>query len=301
MERQKIIAIAGPKGGVGKSTVSANLAVALAETGNKVIAVDFDLGGANLNVFFGVREIKYTLDDFVTKKITGLDDTLIKTGVENLRMIHGGGDIPNIADLPFNQKADLIVQLFKLDCDMAILDLGAGSSYNVVDFLYIAHKTLIVTTPEVTSVLKVYGFMKSALFRWLSFHFKTRQAEGLLALLEKARDPKKNPELKTMDDFFRTASQIDPETTESARKILTAFKPVIIINRVRTPNDVKAGDSIKAIMGQYLGISCAAIVVVPEDDTVRRSIASMKPLLVQNPTAPFSLAVKQLALRLLED
>ncbi|MBF0329092.1 MAG: AAA family ATPase [Nitrospirae bacterium] len=300
MERQKIIAIAGPKGGVGKSTVSANLSVALAEIGKKVIAVDFDLGGANLNVFFGIRDIKHTFDDFVTKKISGLDKTLIQTSVENLRMIHGG-DIPNIADLPYNQKADLIVQLFKLDCDVAILDLGAGSSYNVVDFLYAAHKTLIVTTPEVTSILKVYGFVKSALFRWLTFHFKTRQSEGLLSLLEKARDPKKNPELKTMDDFFRSAEQIDPEAAESAKKILTTFKPTIIVNRVRTPNDAKAGDSIKALMGQYLGISSDAVIIIPEDDTVRKSIASMKPLLVQNPAAPFSLAIKQLALKLLEN
>ncbi|TAN41266.1 MAG: MinD/ParA family protein [Nitrospirae bacterium] len=300
MERQKIIAIAGPKGGVGKSTISANLAVALAGIGKKVIAVDFDLGGANLNVFFGICEIKHTFDDFVSKKISGLDSAVIKTGIENLRMIHGG-DMPNIADLPFNQKADLIVQLFKLDCDMAILDLGAGSSANVVDFLYIAHKTLIVTTPEVTSVLKVYGFVKSALFRWLAVHFKTRQSVGLLSLLEKARDPKNHPELKTMDDFFRNAVQIDPETAESAKKILTTFRPTIIINRVRTTNDVKSGDSIKALMGQYLGILCAEMIIVPEDDTVRRSIASMKPLLLQNPAAPFSLAVKQLALKLLED
>lgn len=300
MEKQQLIAIAGPKGGVGKSTISSNLAVALAGMGKKVIAVDFDFGGPNLNVFFGIRDVQYTLDDFLTKKVNNLEDVLTETGIPGLKLIHGG-DAPNTSDLEFHNKAALIVQLFQLDCDIIILDLGAGSSYNVVDFLYIVHTVLLITSPEVTSLLKVYNFFKSAIFRWLTFHFKTRRAGGLLELLQKAHDTKVNPHLKTMADFFKEADAVNSETAESAKKILADFSPFVIINRVRTQADAKSGDAVKNLMYNYLSVVCNKILTIPEDDSVRKSISVMKPLYLQSPDAPFSKSIKQIALALLDN
>jgi flagellar biosynthesis protein FlhG len=147
----KIVAIVGPKGGVGKTTISANLAIALSKLGKKVIAVDLDLGASNLHTLFGIRETKASLDDFVLNKITHLPDVVMNTDVNNLSIICGG-NIPGIANLHYNKKLKLIRNLSQLKADFVLLDLGAGASSNVVDFLIIAQDGVLVTTPEVPSL-----------------------------------------------------------------------------------------------------------------------------------------------------
>src|SRR5208283_5286354 len=173
---KKVIAIVGPKGGIGKSTISSNLAVALANMGKKVIAVDLDLGGANLHILLGIKKFAHSLDDFVLKKVVGLDEVLIGTGIYNLQLICGGANIPDIANMPFQQKMKLINHLLKLESDIVIMDLAAGSSFNVIDFLLIANQQLMITSPESPSLIKVYSFIKACVFRLLTFHFKSEEA-----------------------------------------------------------------------------------------------------------------------------
>ena len=126
MEKQKtIVAIVGPKGGVGKTTISANLAIALSQLGRKVIVSDLDLGASNLHAIFGLRGYKYSLDDFVQNRVKNLADVVLDTGIQNLRIICGG-DVPGIANMPFQNKLKLIRHISSLDCDFVIMDSGAG-------------------------------------------------------------------------------------------------------------------------------------------------------------------------------
>jgi len=112
--RTKIFAVAGPKGGVGKSTISANLAIALANMGKSVVIADLDLGAANLHALFGIKDTDHSLDDFILKKVMNLADIVMETEVPNLQFICGGSQIPNIANMPYQQKKKLINHLMKL-------------------------------------------------------------------------------------------------------------------------------------------------------------------------------------------
>ncbi|GAH14793.1 unnamed protein product, partial [marine sediment metagenome] len=108
MEKHKnIIAIVGPKGGVGKSSISANLAIALSRLGKKVVAVDLDLGASNLHAIFGMRDFKYSLDDFVQNRVKKLGDIIVDTGLKNLGIIRGG-DVPGIANMQYQKKMELV-------------------------------------------------------------------------------------------------------------------------------------------------------------------------------------------------
>ncbi|MCG6551209.1 MAG: AAA family ATPase [Candidatus Magnetominusculus sp. LBB02] len=296
---KKVIAIVGPKGGVGKSTISANLAIAIAASGKKTIAVDLDLGGANLHVILGVRSYEYSLDDFVLKHIKNLESALIETEVPNLKLICGGSKIPDIANMPFQQKLKLIGHISKLDCDVVILDLSAGSAFNVVDFLFIAQIGLLVTTPEVTSLMKAYGFIKTAIFRLLSFHFKTKHAEKFMELLDKAKDVDANPDLNTIEKFLKAAELIDAEHVAAAREKIARFTPNFVINMVASARDVNTGMVIQNLVKQYTNLNAQVILTLPTDESVKRALFKTKPVMLTEPMSPFSIAIKELAYKCL--
>ncbi|MBF0328620.1 MAG: AAA family ATPase [Nitrospirae bacterium] len=296
---KKVIAIVGPKGGVGKSTISVNLAIALAGIGKKVIAVDLDLGGANLHILMGLRSFKHSLDDFILKKVKSLEEILIETGIENLSLICGGSNIPDIANMPFQQKMKLINHILKLDSDIVILDLAAGSSFNVVDFLMIANQRLMVTTPEMTSLLKAYTFIKTCVFRMLTFHFKTTDAQNVLEILEKAKDPVANPHLKTMQNILDEAAKINPASTAAARELIAGFKPNILINMTQSERDANVGNVIQGMLNQYLGIFSSVITTLPTDPMVKKATLQTKPVMLVAPESEFSIAVRSLALQCL--
>jgi len=292
---KRVIAIVGPKGGVGKSNIAANLAIALAQMGRKVTAVDLDLGGANLHIILGIRDFKVSLDDFVLKNVKNLQDVTIDTGIKNLDVICGGSKIPDIANMPFQQKIKLISHLLKLESDVIIMDLAAGSSFNVVDFLFIADKGLLVTTPELTSLMKVYGFIKASVFRMLTFHFKSENTGELTGLLDKAKDFDANPQLNTIDSLLAEADKINPEYVISAKEKLARFIPNIVINMVKSPREAQVGGVIQNLLKHYLSIECNIMTAIPDDASVRRSLNLLKPVMLTEPDSEFAKALRRLA------
>ncbi|HIJ60174.1 MAG TPA: AAA family ATPase [Nitrospirae bacterium] len=291
----KIIAIVGPKGGIGKSTISSNLAISLSDLQRRVIAVDLDLGGANLHILLGVKNYKHTLDDFILKKVDNLSEILIDTDIKNLKLICGGANIPDIANMPFQQKMKIINHLLKLDCDTIILDLSAGSSFNVIDFLLIANQQILITSPESPSLIKVYGFIKSTVFRMLNFHFKNIDAQDGLEILSLAKDTDTNPNLKTINGIFSELIKTNEEAVKTAREIISKFKPHIVINMVYKNEETRAGNVISTMLKQYLNVSSSVITAIPADEMVRRALFKNKPMMLLYPGSPFSLAVKKLA------
>ena len=174
--RQKIWAIGGGKGGVGKSLVTANLSICLALMGHKVAAIDLDLGGANLHTCLGVPIPEKTLSDYLSKKVKSLNELLTPTAINNLFLISGAQDDLGIANLKHMHKAKLLSQLSELDVDYVLLDLGAGTTFNTIDFFISADQGIITTLPEPTSIENSYRFIKAVYLR------KLKLAEELLEI-----------------------------------------------------------------------------------------------------------------------
>ena len=122
----------------------------------------------------------------------------------------------------------------------------------------------------------------------------------LLELLERAKDPDNHPHLKSMEGFFREARDINSDVTDSAKEILSGFKPFLVVNRVRTKKDANAGGVIQNIMKQYLSIESAVIMTIREDNAVGNAIARMKPIMVEAPDSPFCRDIGEIALKLCE-
>ncbi|GFK92317.1 magnetosome protein Mad29 [Fundidesulfovibrio magnetotacticus] len=281
-----IIAVIGPKGGVGKSTISANLAICLARTGARVIAVDLDLGSANLNVLFGLRNVPCTLDDFLMGKIPELDQAVLPTGIEGLSLI-SGGNVPGIASLPYQRKIKLMRHLRKLPCDYLLLDLAAGVTNNVVDFALMAGKSLLVTTPDVPSLMSLYSFLKTMVFRRMALYLKQAGATEILALLEMAKDAESHPELKTFEALLERARAVDPQNVEKMRRVNARFAPVTLVNRASGEAGIKAGATINKLMEKFLSITVHDIMTVREDPAVTRAAMKLRPVLIEEPGCPF--------------
>jgi flagellar biosynthesis protein FlhG len=282
-----IIGVIGPKGGVGKSTISANLSVALARAGARVVAVDLDLGSANLNVLFGMKSVSYTLDDFLLNKVQNLEDVVSPTDIPGLSLICGG-NVPGIASLPYQRKIKLLRHLRKLPCDYMLLDLAAGVSNNVVDFALVATRSLLVTTPDVPSLMSLYSFLKTTVFRRMSLFLRQAGSDDLLDLLEMARDVDRHPELKSIEAFFDQAQRIDPELTGKLRRINKRFDPLTLVNRATPAMGANAGITINKLMEKFLSLRVHDILSVREDPAVTRAAMKLRPVLLDEPDCLFA-------------
>ena len=155
----KVITVTSGKGGVGKTSLSVNLAIQLSRLGKQVVIFDADFGLANIEIMLGLRP-KYNLADLMYrgKKI----GDIITYGPENVGFISGGSGIRELESISRDQVFSLIHKLDDLDraADVIIVDTGAGISDAVLEFVAASEDILLVATPEPTSITDAYTLMK---------------------------------------------------------------------------------------------------------------------------------------------
>jgi flagellar biosynthesis protein FlhG len=156
--KTRIIAISSGKGGVGKTNISINLAMAYAQLGKKVIVMDADLGLANVNVVLGIIP-KYNLYHLIRKQ-KRMSEILMSTDY-GIQIVAGASGFSKIANLTDAERGNFIEELSTLsDADIIIIDTSAGVSSNVLGFIAAADDAIIVTTPEPTAITDAYGIIK---------------------------------------------------------------------------------------------------------------------------------------------
>lgn len=280
-ERSNCIwAVGGGKGGTGKSLTTANLGLSLAQSGSRVCLVDADLGTANLHTFLGLEAPKRTLSDFIERKVDDIHELIVWTDQNNLALISGARDIIEIANLKFVQKVKLFRHLQGLDFDYVLIDLGAGTSFNVVDFFLIADIGIFVTSPEPTAVENTYRFIKSFYYRVLSRSIKNH---NLKEMVEDALRGRRGRKIHNPIELLDAIEAESPEVAESIKKELTGFQLKLIVNQVRTANDFKIGRFMRSALLKYFGLQMEFVGSVVFDDKVWQSIRLRTPFVIQFP------------------
>jgi flagellar biosynthesis protein FlhG len=277
---KKVWAIGGGKGGVGKSLVTANTAITLAMSGYRVIAVDLDLGGANLHTCLGLKIPEKTLSDFITKKVTNVNELIVPTAIKNLSIISGAQDEVGIANLKHLQKNKLLSSFNDIDADYVLIDLGAGTTFNTLDFFISSQKGILVVLPEPTSIENTYRFIKSVFFR------KLKMVEDFLdvrSLIQKHMNAKINKQNSIPSEMLDYIQSKNPELGEKLRQEVSKLKFQLIINQARTQGDIDIGFSIQSICKKYFGIDVQYTGYLEYDASVWQSVKKRKPLLMEFP------------------
>jgi len=297
LESRKIVTVAGCKGGVGKSVVSTGLALEFGRTGHDVVLVDADLGGANLHTYLGVQAPKFVINDFLSRKVSSIEEVVLSTDFEGVRFISSAGNIPSQANLKFAQKTKIINSLLSLKADTIIIDIGAGSSYDVMDFFSMTDNGVLVTIPEPTSIINSYGFVKNVVYRRFSMKFK--QYPLVMELIKRGMNPDTDGGISAIKELLNELAVLNPECWLKAKSMLSSFLPNIIVNMVSSENDAKLGLKLKAIITKYLSVEANFLGEVPEDASVRTAAKKMVPFSVLEPNSNASQAMKVIVERLI--
>ncbi len=159
MHPVQVIAVTGGKGGVGKTNVVTNLAIAVAARGHKVCIVDADTGMANVNILLGFSP-RHGLTEALNGE-AGLGEVLFK-GPHGVYVLAGASGLANMASLNARQRHRLVAVLDKLErvFDVIFVDLAAGADPTVIDLMRAAHHRLVVVTPDPTSLTNAYSLLK---------------------------------------------------------------------------------------------------------------------------------------------
>jgi flagellar biosynthesis protein FlhG len=219
----RVIAVTSGKGGVGKTTVSVNLAVALAGLGRRVLLFDADLGMANAHIFAGVAPRGTLLD--VVEGRAGLAQ-ILTSGPGGIQVVCGASGVASLADLDERIISHLGRELLGLggNFDVLVIDTGAGISAQVMQFLALAHEMVVVTTPNLAAILDAYGVIKV-----------TREARlpaGVSILVNQARD---EAEGSATFDRIRTCAQRFLGFLPASLGFLSRDGAVEIANQSRQP------------------------------------------------------------------
>ncbi len=292
---RRIIAIGGGKGGIGKSVVAVTLAIELVRRGMRVVLVDCDLGGANLHSLLGMEYPKESLSDFVLRKVGSLSELVVPTPVAGLGLISGARNAIQVANPMYQQKVRLMKALQRIDADAAILDLGAGTHYNVVDFFLLADLGVLVVVPEPTSVENAYRFLKAAFLR------RVRAIDSSLGireiLQELLRSGSQRPSVPA--ELVREVAERNPAAGAALERELATFKPLLIVNQTREPADLTLGEAMHDAVRRLFGLDLIYLGNLHHHELVWRAVRYREPSYLARPGTPLAVDLAAIAGKLL--
>lgn len=288
-----IVPIASGKGGVGKSLVAANLSIALAESGRRVVLVDLDLGASNLHVMLGLSSVGRGVGTWLSAPNAEFSDILLATDYPNLRFIPGDAEIPGLANIASQQKTRLIKKLLSLDADYLVLDLGAGTGANILDFFLTASQGIVVTAPALTATLNAYLFLKNAVFRLMWTTFK--KGTAAYSYLEGLRKDGSSLQKAYVPAILEQIGRIDPENRAVFDAKAAKFRPRLIMNMLEDPKDAEKAQKIRRSSRQYLNLDVEHLGILYRDDLQDIALGSRIPILRYKPQSVLSQAIYRMA------
>jgi flagellar biosynthesis protein FlhG len=276
-EVRHVITVGGGRGGVGKSLLTVNLGVYLAQLGREVLIVDADLSGSSLHIQLGLDRPPMADRDAVEH----LAVEPVTTSVPGLRMLPSPYD--PTASSPFRpgRKARWLSRLRALPADYVLLHLGAGTSPATLDLFLASDVGLCVTVPDPAAVESTYRFLRSLYLRRLrrvlmKERFKLRLVERVMQSLEPLPSP-----LAVIEAIGRH----DKALADIAALELQRVRARLVVNQTRLRTDVELGPTMQTMVRRYLGLTLDYLGHIEQDDQAWLTARRRRPLLVDSPTA----------------
>jgi flagellar biosynthesis protein FlhG len=204
-----VITVTSAKGGVGKSSVALNFAIAMAKRGKRVLLVDMDFGLANIDVMLGVKP-KYDLMNVIHDHMDIRN--VVEEGLFGVKFVSGGSGVYELASMNLVQLNNVIRNLSRMDdiADTLIFDTGAGVNENIVRLVCASNDTFLVTNPEPTAIMDAYTLVKIVSRQEVKPHIRL--------VINKAEDEKEA--MAAMTGFIRIAEKYTDMTIDELGYIL---------------------------------------------------------------------------------
>ncbi|MEW5814110.1 MAG: P-loop NTPase [Spirochaetota bacterium] len=295
----QILPVASGKGGVGKTLIAANLSIALAQAGKNVVIADLDLGGSDLHLMLGIHGVQKGFGTFLTNSSMQFEDIILETPYKNLRFIPGDAEIPGIANIKSSQKQMIIRRLLSLKADCVVMDLGAGSHFNTIDFFLSSGSGLIVTDPTPTANLNAYLFLKNAVFRIMRSSFrKNSAANNYIAGLSQSGSPLQRVYVPRL---LQEVREVDPESYGKFQNKIDNFHPRLIFNLLEDPNESSRAGKLRRSCKEYLDIDMEHVGIIYKDSLQDIALKSRIPIIIYKPQSVLSQAIYRIADKLIQD
>ncbi|MBT8339440.1 MAG: P-loop NTPase [Desulfatitalea sp.] len=290
----EIIPIGGGKGGAGKSFIAANLGALIAKKGHQVVLVDLDLGASNLHTFLGIKNTSGGLNLFMTKQVQQLAQVVVPTHHANLSFVNSVNCSMQIANLYHAQKVKLINALKGLSFDYIILDLGAGTHFNTLDFFLTSNKSILVCTPEPTAIENAFRFIKAVYLRKLKqiIHLNAFHKVIKKAVLDEGHD-----ELGSAD-IIDLVLKYDPDHEMLLRESISHFHFKFILNQFRKHMGTGLGEKIEIVCNRHFYSKFHFLGYVQFDDRVFESVLRKSLFTLSYPDSSASASLEQIATQL---
>ncbi len=294
----RIWAVGAGKGGVGKSLVASSLACAMAASGRRCALIDADLGGANLHTMLGVPAPRWTLSHFLSGEVKALAELLVPTSVPHLSLVSASRALLDMANPKHCQKEKFLRHVRGLDVEEVVIDLGAGSAFNVLDAFLVARRGLVVVTSEPTAIENAQHFIRAAFYR--SLRVVTRRPEVRAAILRANEDGSLRRVGSTWD-LIAGVRRIDPLAAKLLAEQAEAFAPLLLVNQARDLEDRQVGPALAARCWERLGVAIDYAGHIDADPHVREAVARRRPAPQLFARSAFARQIDALAGRLLRE
>ncbi len=268
----QIYSVASGKGGVGKSFITANLGVLLANQGDRVLLVDLDLGGPNLHTFFGLANPESGLNSFLARQVKDLDEVALKTRVPNLFLISSMDCSMEVANLEHAQKLKIERAIKRLPYDKILLDLGAGTHFNTLDFFITSNDNLLVLTPEPTSVENAFRFIRTAYLRIIK---RSLGRTAFNSLLKEVVRRSANGVAKLADMIELLVKHV-PRTGHLLEQRLAEFRFNFVLNQFSTELNTSFGHRIEKTCNRHFYSTFRFLGNISFDQRVHTAVFSRK-------------------------
>jgi len=283
--------IGGGKGGTGKSFLTGNIGILLARQRFKTLLIDADLGAANLHTIIGLSHPDRSLSDFINKRFSTLEETVLQTPIPNLFLISGASNKLDIANLAYEQKMKMLRAISRLDYHYILLDLSAGTSFNTIDFFTLSDSGIFVCCPEPTSIENFYRLIRSVYIRKIHQILKTHQFRKLA---EEAQAGNPNTLINNPEHLLNALKEIDLEKGHRIETILQAFQFKLVLNQIRKQDNSKIGILICKIIEKHLGLKIQFIGNVGFDERVHDELCKKGPFVEKYPYSQATMDLKAL-------
>ena len=294
-KRKTIFAIGGGKGGVGKSIFSIALGTVLAGKGNRVALVDLDLGASNLHTYVGITKKTPTMADFILRRVSSLEDVLIDTSHQNLKLISGAEFIPGMANPAHWMKLKIMRHVRALPTDVVVIDLGAGVHFNTLDFFSMADRGIVVTSPEPGAVMNAYGFVKGALFRKLQNVFRHHATIGPMIDDEaKKTGDESNFSLDWLTDEIKNRT---PEMLPIIQEVAKDCQPALVVNRLPEGQSHLLIKNLLNLCSDKLGLRLEHVGNIPDIPEITHRLLNIPGFLASSVGKPYADSVQRISHR----